>query len=170
MGPGSGVDPSPQGQHVHRRNHTEKDREAPMLANTHPAPGGPPPVTRTVAPGSVGLVQRQIAHFDSPLPERRDVGYAGLKRTGRSTPTGRDDPGLPCAFRRCPRSRLPHRQLWRRGWWDDAVSPGKIFDTNRFFVLCSNVIGGCQAHGPVLARARRQSPTPCASRWSRWRT
>jgi homoserine O-acetyltransferase len=30
------------------------------------------------------------------------------------------------------------------GWWDEAVGPGKMFDTNRFFVICSNVIGGCQ--------------------------
>ena len=30
------------------------------------------------------------------------------------------------------------------GWWDDAVGPGKMFDTDRFFVICSNVIGGCQ--------------------------
>ncbi|MBX3062148.1 MAG: homoserine O-acetyltransferase [Anaerolineae bacterium] len=30
------------------------------------------------------------------------------------------------------------------GWWDDAVGPGKMFDTNQFFVICSNVIGGCQ--------------------------
>jgi len=30
------------------------------------------------------------------------------------------------------------------GWWDEAVGPGKMFDTDRFFVICSNVIGGCQ--------------------------
>ena len=30
------------------------------------------------------------------------------------------------------------------GWWDDAVGPGKMFDTDRYFVVCSNVIGGCQ--------------------------
>ncbi|MCC7209628.1 MAG: alpha/beta fold hydrolase, partial [Anaerolineae bacterium] len=30
------------------------------------------------------------------------------------------------------------------GWWDDAVGPGKMFDTTRFYVICSNVIGGCQ--------------------------
>ncbi len=30
------------------------------------------------------------------------------------------------------------------GWWDEAVGPGKMFDTNRFYVICSNVIGGCQ--------------------------
>lgn len=29
------------------------------------------------------------------------------------------------------------------GWWDDCVGPGKAFDTSRFFVICSNVIGGC---------------------------
>ncbi len=35
------------------------------------------------------------------------------------------------------------------GWWDDAVGPGKMFDTSRFFVICSNVIGGCRgSSGP----------------------
>ena len=29
------------------------------------------------------------------------------------------------------------------GWWDLLVGPGLIVDTNRFFVICSNVIGGC---------------------------
>ncbi len=29
------------------------------------------------------------------------------------------------------------------GWWDSAIGPGKAFDTNRFFVICSNVIGSC---------------------------
>jgi homoserine O-acetyltransferase len=32
----------------------------------------------------------------------------------------------------------------RPGWWDDVVGPGKAVDTNRYFVLCSNVLGGCQ--------------------------
>lgn len=30
------------------------------------------------------------------------------------------------------------------GWWDDCVGPGKAFDTNKLFVICSNIIGGCQ--------------------------
>jgi len=30
------------------------------------------------------------------------------------------------------------------GWWDNAVGPGKAFDTDKYFVLCANVIGGCQ--------------------------
>ncbi len=32
----------------------------------------------------------------------------------------------------------------KAGWWDGMVGPGKTFDTNRFFVICSNVLGGCQ--------------------------
>jgi homoserine O-acetyltransferase len=30
------------------------------------------------------------------------------------------------------------------GWWDDMIGPGKAFDTNRFYVICSNVLGGCR--------------------------
>ena len=29
------------------------------------------------------------------------------------------------------------------GWWDDMVGPGKAIDTDRYFVICSNVIGSC---------------------------
>ena len=29
------------------------------------------------------------------------------------------------------------------GWWDTSIGPGKAFDTDRFFVICSNIIGSC---------------------------
>jgi homoserine O-acetyltransferase len=36
------------------------------------------------------------------------------------------------------------------GWWDSMVGPGRAFDTDRYFVICSNVIGGCQGStGPA---------------------
>jgi len=35
------------------------------------------------------------------------------------------------------------------GWWDIAVGPGKAIDTDRYFVICPNVLGGCRgATGP----------------------
>jgi len=37
----------------------------------------------------------------------------------------------------------------KEGWWSYAVGPNKAFDTNKFFVICANVIGGCMgSYGP----------------------
>lgn len=32
----------------------------------------------------------------------------------------------------------------KQGWWNNLIGPGKPIDTNRFFVICSNCLGGCQ--------------------------
>ena len=37
----------------------------------------------------------------------------------------------------------------KNGWWSYTVGPDKAIDTNKFFVICSNVIGGCMgSYGP----------------------
>ncbi|NMG38051.1 homoserine O-acetyltransferase [Chelativorans sp. ZYF759] len=36
-----------------------------------------------------------------------------------------------------------HPVTGKPGWWDALIGPGKIVDTNRFFVICTNVVGGC---------------------------
>jgi homoserine O-acetyltransferase/O-succinyltransferase len=37
-----------------------------------------------------------------------------------------------------------HDQHDDPGWWDIAVGPGKPIDTDRYFVICPNVLGGCR--------------------------
>ncbi|MBA2364095.1 MAG: homoserine O-acetyltransferase [Chloroflexia bacterium] len=32
----------------------------------------------------------------------------------------------------------------KAAWWNPLIGPGRAFDTDRYFVICSNVIGGCQ--------------------------
>ena len=37
----------------------------------------------------------------------------------------------------------PHPVTGKPGWWDAVVGPGRPIDTDRFFILCVNVLGGC---------------------------
>ncbi len=45
------------------------------------------------------------------------------------------------------------------GWWEEMIGPGKAIDTEKFFVVCSNVIGGCGgSSGPGSIAPLTQKP------------
>ncbi|MGG5890455.1 homoserine O-acetyltransferase MetX [Falsiroseomonas sp. HC035] len=44
----------------------------------------------------------------------------------------------------------PHPITGKPGWWEAVVGPGRPVDTDRFFVICANVLGGCMgSSGPA---------------------
>jgi homoserine O-acetyltransferase len=119
------------------------------------------------APGSVGTVDTQF--LDLPQPLALDCGRTlhpiriAYETYGTISPK-RDNVILVChalsgdahaagytttpaaastrdGFRADERDAGGGRGL---GWWDGMIGPGKAFDTDRFFVVSSNLLGGCR--------------------------
>ena len=56
-----------------------------------------------------------------------------------------------------------HPVTGKPGWWEAVVGPGKPVDTDRFFVICANVLGGCM--GTTGPREPMQLPDGTTRPW-----
>ncbi|MDD2059899.1 homoserine O-acetyltransferase [Pseudomonas sp. GD03860] len=97
---------------------------------------------------SVGLVTPQLAQFNEPLAlacGRSLTSYELIYETYGTLNSSASNAVLIChalsghhhaAGYHSPDDRKP-------GWWDSCIGPGKPIDTNRFFVVSLNNLGGC---------------------------
>ncbi len=101
---------------------------------------------------SVGIVQTQyVTLFEPPHPLTLEGGQqlgpitVAYETYGELTPE-RDNAIYVChALTGDAHVAGKHSVDSRKfGWWDGLVGPGKALDTNRYFVICANVLGGCQ--------------------------
>ncbi|GAB3369441.1 homoserine O-acetyltransferase [Spongiibacter taiwanensis] len=107
-------------------------------------------------PGSVGIVTPQTLHFDQPLRlscgvdlPQHDIVF----ETYGQLNADKSNAVLIChALSGHHHAAGRHSEADRKpGWWDSCIGPGKPIDTNHFFVLSINNIGGC--HGSTGPRS-----------------
>lgn len=103
---------------------------------------------------SIGLVSPQIMHCSDPLemvsgsilPE-----YDLVYETYGTLNADHSNALLICHALSANHHVAGHYEGEKtKGWWDDYIGPGKTIDTNLFFVVCSNNLGGCHgSSGPA---------------------
>ena len=111
-------------------------------------------ITETTQPGdeSVGLVEPQTVTLFGPPDGLTLAGGGRLEsltvayETYGTLSAERDNAIFIChALTGNAHAAGRHTvECSKPGWWDDLVGPGKGLDTDRYFVICANVLGGCQ--------------------------
>jgi len=113
---------------------------------------------------SVGIVTTQYADFDVELQLESGRLLGPLRiayETYGTLNADRSNAILVChAWTGDAHAAGRHSEEDRKsGWWDDMIGPGKVLDTERYFVLCSNVIGSCKGStGPTSINPRTGKP------------
>lgn len=111
----------------------------------------------TLPADSVGLVTPQQAHFDDPLAlacGKTLPAYDLIYETYGELNAERSNAVLICHALSGNHHAAGYHSMEERkpGWWDAHIGPGKTIDTNRFFVVSLNNLGGCHGTtGPCSA-------------------
>jgi homoserine O-acetyltransferase len=104
---------------------------------------------------SVGLVTPQLQHFDQPLTLRSGrvlPQYDLMYETYGSLNADKSNAVLICHALSGDHHAAGYHSMddKKPGWWDTAIGPGKAIDTNHFFVVALNNLGGCSGStGPT---------------------
>jgi homoserine O-acetyltransferase len=118
-------------------------------------------------PGSVGIVKTQHLTFAEPPQEMllecgRSLGPITLAyETYGELSAAKDNAVLILHALSGNAHAAGYNQPGERqpGWWDIMIGPGKAFDTRQYFVICSNVIGGCKGStGPSSVNPQTGRP------------
>lgn len=109
----------------------------------------PPTVSTEEYPGEIGLVEWHDFRCAEPFEFESGATIPELNiryETYGHLNAARDNAVLIChALSGDHHCAGIHRISDRKtGWWNNMIGPGKPVDTNKFFVICSNVLGGCQ--------------------------
>ena len=113
---------------------------------------------------SVGIVEPRTAHFREPLKLAcgRDLpSYEIVYETYGALNGARNNAVLVChALSGNHHAAGYHRPDDKKpGWWDECIGPGKPIDTDRFFVVSLNNIGGCHGStGPTSINTQTGEP------------
>ncbi len=112
---------------------------------------------------SVGLVRPQVARFDTPLTlacGRSLNQYELVYETYGELNAARSNAVLVChALSGHHHAAGYHEGDKKPGWWEECIGPGKPIDTDRFFVVSLNNLGGCHGStGPTSINPETGKP------------